>query len=123
MRHIRLQGERRQFYGERNSVNITIFYIRGEKYLQFIVYIQIKEWCFPGCVPRSSPAQPKSKGKLVFLSGLDLANNFEDLSLNLLSEWICGMAGDVTVQEDATRIVRVIIAGMYQSFDIPINIK
>lgn len=72
---------------------------------------EIKEWCFPGCVPRSSPAQPKSKGKLVFLSGLDLANTSTNLSLSLLTEWICGMAGDTAVQEDATGITRVIIAG------------
>ncbi|XP_071557072.1 DNA polymerase delta subunit 2 [Temnothorax nylanderi] len=72
---------------------------------------EIKEWCFPGCVPRSSPAHPKSKGKVVFLSGLDLANTSKTLSLNLLTEWICGMAGDMTTQEDATGIVRVIIAG------------
>ncbi|KYN39897.1 DNA polymerase delta small subunit [Trachymyrmex septentrionalis] len=72
---------------------------------------EIKEWCFPGCVPRSLPAQPKSKGKLVFLSGLDLANTSTNLSLNLLTEWICGMAGEAVVQEDATDIVRVIIAG------------
>ncbi|KMQ90872.1 dna polymerase delta small subunit-like protein [Lasius niger] len=50
----------------------------------------IKEWCFPGCVPKSSLAQPKSKGKLLFLSGLDLANNSKSLSLSLLTEWICG---------------------------------
>ncbi|KAL0099709.1 hypothetical protein PUN28_019840 [Cardiocondyla obscurior] len=72
---------------------------------------EIKEWCFPGCMPKSSPTQAKSGGKVVFLSGLDLANTAETLSLNLLIEWICGMAGNVTMQEDATSIVRVIIAG------------
>ncbi|EFN75644.1 DNA polymerase delta small subunit [Harpegnathos saltator] len=71
----------------------------------------IKEWCFPGCIPRSLLVSPQSKGKLVFLSGLDLASSFENLSLNLLTEWICGMAGDATMQEDATCIIRVIIAG------------
>lgn len=77
------------------------------------VYIQIKDWCFPGCMPRSMPVESKSKGKLVFLSGLDLANSSEKLSLSLLTEWICGMAGDATAQEDATSIARIIIAGRY----------
>ncbi|KAL6263557.1 hypothetical protein P5V15_006347 [Pogonomyrmex californicus] len=72
---------------------------------------EIKEWCFPGCVPKSLPIQSKSKGKLVFLSGLDLANSSKNLSLSLLTEWICGMAGDIAAQEDATNITRVIIAG------------
>lgn len=47
----------------------------------------------------------------MFLSGLDLANNFENLPLSLLTEWICGMAGDATAQEDVTGVIRVIIAG------------
>lgn len=82
--------------------------------------IQIKDWCFPGCIPKNSPRQPKSKGKLVFLSGLDLANSSKnpslDLSLSFLIDWICGIAGNTEVQEDATRIVRVIIAGIYIGF-------
>jgi DNA polymerase delta subunit 2 len=56
--------------------------------------------------------QPKSKGKLIFLSGLDLATNSENISLNLLTEWICGMAGNMAVQEDVTCVSRVIIAGI-----------
>lgn len=48
----------------------------------------------------------------MFLSGLDLANSFENLSLELLTEWICGMSGDATAQEDVTRVIRVIIAGI-----------
>ncbi|GAB1865688.1 DNA polymerase delta small subunit [Camponotus japonicus] len=71
----------------------------------------VKEWCFPGCVPKSSLTQLKSKGKLLFLSGLDLANNSKSLSLGLLTEWICGMAGNAIVQENATCIVQIIIAG------------
>lgn len=71
----------------------------------------IKEWCFSGCVPKSLSAQPGSKGKLIFLSGLDLATSSDYISLNLLAEWICGMAGNVTVQEDVTCITRVIVAG------------
>lgn len=63
-------------------------------------------------MPRSSLAQTKSKGKLVFLSGLDLASTSKNLSLNLLTEWICGMAGNSAAQEDATGIIRVIIAGI-----------
>lgn len=78
----------------------------------FLCLIQIKEWCFPGCVPKSSLAQPKSKGKLLFLSGLDLANNSKSLSLSLLTEWICGMAGNAVAQENATCVVQIIIAGI-----------
>lgn len=73
---------------------------------------QIKDWCFSGCIPKNLSVQPRSKGKLVFLSGLDLANSFENLSLSLLTEWICGMAGDTMAQEDVTRVIRVIIAGI-----------
>lgn len=75
--------------------------------------IQIKEWCFPGCMPKSSLTRSKSKGKLLFLSGLDLANNSKSLSLSLLIEWICGMAGNEIVQENATCIVQIIIVGIY----------
>ncbi|XP_014473267.1 PREDICTED: DNA polymerase delta small subunit-like [Dinoponera quadriceps] len=72
----------------------------------------IKKWCFPGCVSKSLSVQKtQSKGKLVFLSGLDLVNSFNSLSLSLLREWICGMAGDPTAQEDVTHVIRVIIAG------------
>lgn len=72
-------------------------------------------------MPKSLPAQSNFKGKVVFLSGLDLANTSNTLSLNLLTEWICGMAGNVTMQRDATDIVRVIIAGMI-GFLIPLII-
>jgi len=52
----------------------------------------------------------------LFLSGLDLANTSTKLSLSLLTEWICGMAGQETAQEDATDIIRVIIAGISEIF-------
>ncbi|XP_026830594.1 DNA polymerase delta subunit 2-like [Ooceraea biroi] len=71
----------------------------------------IKEWCFPGCVPRSLPVQPKSKGKLIFLSGLDLAASSKKVSLDLLADWIRGMAGNAVVQEEVTCVTRVIVAG------------
>lgn len=54
----------------------------------------------------------------MFLSGLDLASSFENLPLKLLTEWICGMSGDAEAQEDITRIIRVIIAGIPTLFYI-----
>lgn len=49
--------------------------------------------------------------KILLLSGLDLVNNTDQLSLDLLSEWITGMAGCINVQEEEAVIARVIIAG------------
>ncbi|XP_029663497.1 DNA polymerase delta small subunit-like [Formica exsecta] len=95
----------------KNYVTGVICAILGHKDKDKDDNFAIKEWCFPGCVPKSSLAQPKSKGKLLFLSGLDLANNSEDLSLSLLTDWICGMAGNEIVQENAACVVQIIIAG------------
>lgn len=50
-------------------------------------------------------------GKILLVSGLDLVNNTDNLSLDLLSEWITGMAGCTNVQEEEAVIVQVIIAG------------
>ena len=68
------------------------------------------DWCFPGCLPQKKVDSP-SKGKIVLLSGLELANTPENLELNLLTEWLCGMLGDQTTQKEDANIVRVIIAG------------
>lgn len=119
MCHIRSQRKRWQFCGKckfLKSFKILLFFlciVCNTCKIILLHLIQIKEWCFPGCVPKSSLTQLKSKGKLLFLSGLDLANNSKSLSLGLLTEWICGMAGNAIVQENATCIVQIIIAGIY----------
>lgn len=50
-------------------------------------------------------------GKILLVSGLDLVNNTDELSLNLLSEWITGMAGCTNVQKEEAGIARIIVAG------------
>lgn len=70
------------------------------------------DWCFPGCCPKSSTSNRSvSRGKVLIISGLDLANNVQLLSLNLLSEWITGMVGTKEIQQEVASIVCVIIAG------------
>ncbi|CAL7935794.1 unnamed protein product [Xylocopa violacea] len=55
----------------------------------------------------------KDRGKILIISGLDLANacNSQLLSLNLLSEWITGMIGCEEIQKEVSSIVCIIIAG------------
>jgi hypothetical protein len=50
-------------------------------------------------------------GKILLVSGLDLVNNTDELSLDLLSEWITGMAGYDSAQKEEAVITRIIIAG------------
>lgn len=50
-------------------------------------------------------------GKILLVSGLDLVNNTDELSLDLLSEWITGMAGYANAQQEEAVIARIIIAG------------
>nr|XP_012137743.1 PREDICTED: DNA polymerase delta small subunit-like isoform X2 [Megachile rotundata] len=71
------------------------------------------DWCYPGCCPKPSAFNKLSsdKGKILIMSGLDLANNTHLLSLNLLSEWITGMIGCKKSQIDVASIVYIIIAG------------
>ncbi|XP_061933274.1 DNA polymerase delta subunit 2 [Apis cerana] len=71
----------------------------------------VKDWCFPGCAPKESLKEHISQKKLVIVSGLDLSNNHESLGISLFCEWLCGMAGNTTIQKDNTSIVRLIIAG------------
>ncbi|XP_017758195.1 PREDICTED: DNA polymerase delta small subunit-like [Eufriesea mexicana] len=71
----------------------------------------VKDWCFPGCAPKASLTEYTSQNKLVIVSGLDLSNNYRSLEMSLFVEWICGMAGNTTVQKDNTSIIRLIIAG------------
>ncbi|XP_026675481.1 DNA polymerase delta subunit 2-like isoform X3 [Ceratina calcarata] len=72
----------------------------------------VTDWCFPGCCPKLSTFNhSERKGKVLIISGLDLANNAQLLSLNLLSEWITGMVGSKEVQDEIASTLCVIIAG------------
>ncbi|XP_023245550.1 DNA polymerase delta small subunit-like [Copidosoma floridanum] len=71
---------------------------------------EVEDWCFPGCLPQKEISS-KPVGKLVILSGLELATNPPDLSLSLLVEWISGLAGTTEYQKNEAFIVRVVIAG------------
>ncbi|CAL7935793.1 unnamed protein product [Xylocopa violacea] len=75
----------------------------------------VVDWCFPGCCPKLSilDQSMKDRGKILIISGLDLANacNSQLLSLNLLSEWITGMIGCEEIQKEVSSIVCIIIAG------------
>ncbi|XP_043795850.1 DNA polymerase delta subunit 2-like [Apis laboriosa] len=74
----------------------------------------VTDWCFPGCCPKLSifNSQPLEKlGKILIISGLDLANNLQSLSINLLFEWITGMIGCEEVHKEVASIVCIIIAG------------
>ncbi|KOC60145.1 DNA polymerase delta small subunit [Habropoda laboriosa] len=71
------------------------------------------DWCFAGYCPKLSILDHllEEKGKILIISGLDLANNSQSLSLNLLSEWITGMIGCKKIQNEVASIVCIIIAG------------
>ncbi|XP_012284253.1 DNA polymerase delta subunit 2 [Orussus abietinus] len=73
----------------------------------------VEDWCLPGCPAQASPlsAAPKCKGKILFLSGLDLNSSAACLAKNLLIEWTSGMCGNSRTQAYQASIVRVIIAG------------
>ncbi|KAH0560763.1 DNA polymerase delta subunit 2-like [Cotesia glomerata] len=71
---------------------------------------KIEDWCFPGCPPHQDlPAA--ASGKLLLVSGLDLASDTNNLARHLLLEWISGMAGSSEAQEKAASIINVVIAG------------
>ncbi|XP_053995098.1 DNA polymerase delta subunit 2-like [Hylaeus volcanicus] len=71
------------------------------------------DWCFPGCCTNIATVDKPLKewGQILIISGLDLANNTQLLSLNLLSEWITGMIGSAEIQKQVASIVCIIIAG------------
>lgn len=73
----------------------------------------VEDWCFPGYCPKPcvSSGSLVENAKILLVSGLDLVNNTDQLSLDLLSEWITGMAGCINAQEEEAVIARVIIAG------------
>ncbi|KAL2742450.1 DNA polymerase delta subunit 2-like isoform X1 [Vespula maculifrons] len=73
---------------------------------------QVKDWCFPGCVPKTIvSSSSNSNGKIVLISGLNFIQNSDDLAMELFREWICGMAGNVKAQKEEASVVRLIIAG------------
>ncbi|XP_015592070.1 DNA polymerase delta small subunit [Cephus cinctus] len=72
---------------------------------------EVEDWCFPGCAPKTITPEPVTKGKVLILSGLDMVHHSQSLSQSLLTEWICGMAGNSIAQAEEASIVRVIIAG------------
>lgn len=73
----------------------------------------VEDWCFPGYYskPSGSSGSLVEDGKILLISGLDLVNNTDEFSLDLLSEWITGMAGYASAQKEEAIIARVIIAG------------
>ena len=76
----------------------------------------MEEICFPGPFLKPLINTPtncvKDHGKfLLFLSGLDFVNQADSLALELLSDWITGLAGNESIQKEAANIVRVIVAG------------
>ncbi|XP_011165278.1 DNA polymerase delta subunit 2 isoform X2 [Solenopsis invicta] len=75
--------------------------------------LRVEDWCFPGYYPKPSNLSSSSveDGKILLVSGLDLVNNTDELSLDLLLEWITGMAGNASVQKEEAVITRIIIAG------------
>ncbi|XP_063971976.1 DNA polymerase delta subunit 2-like [Diachasmimorpha longicaudata] len=72
---------------------------------------EVEDWCYPGCVPKSPPKGPISEGKILLVSGLDLAHYSDTLALGLFTEWITGMAGSLPAQEETSSIVNLIIIG------------
>ncbi|KAL0118236.1 hypothetical protein PUN28_009112 [Cardiocondyla obscurior] len=73
----------------------------------------VEDWCFPGYCPKPSSSGGLSveDGKILLVCGLDLVNNTDELSLDLLSEWVTGMAGCANTQKEEAVIARIIIAG------------
>ncbi|XP_028047859.2 DNA polymerase delta subunit 2 isoform X2 [Monomorium pharaonis] len=73
----------------------------------------VEDWCFPGYNPNPSSTSSSlvEDGKILLVSGLDLVNNTDELSLDLFSEWITGMAGYANAQKEEAGIARIIIAG------------
>ncbi|KAK2584180.1 hypothetical protein KPH14_006608 [Odynerus spinipes] len=73
----------------------------------------VEDWCFPGfhLAPSTSYISIKNSEMILLVSGLSLVSNTDTFGLNLLSEWITGMAGYSSVQKEAAYITRVVIAG------------
>ncbi|EFN88256.1 DNA polymerase delta small subunit [Harpegnathos saltator] len=73
----------------------------------------VEDWCFPGYCskPCTSNGSLTEGGKILLVSGLDLVNNTDDLSLDLLLEWVTGMAGCTNAQKEEAIVTKVIIAG------------
>ncbi|XP_034937451.1 DNA polymerase delta subunit 2-like [Chelonus insularis] len=72
----------------------------------------VEDYCMPGMIVKPSVSfSSKMEGKILFLSGLNLASNPNSMHYELLIEWITGMAGNSETQQDVASIALVIIAG------------
>uniref|UniRef100_A0A0C9Q851 CG12018_0 protein n=2 Tax=Fopius arisanus TaxID=64838 RepID=A0A0C9Q851_9HYME len=73
----------------------------------------VQDFCFPGMCPRVSTSRSLSShpGRVLLISGLDMANTPDSLELELLTEWITGMAGNPQAQRSSATVCLVIIAG------------
>ncbi|XP_053606441.1 DNA polymerase delta subunit 2 [Plodia interpunctella] len=73
----------------------------------------VKDVCWAGCgMQKPLPVLPNDR-YIVLVSGLNMASKEADhlFSLHLLLEWVSGMSGTLTYQEELSKIVRVIVAG------------
>ncbi|XP_043277158.1 DNA polymerase delta subunit 2-like [Venturia canescens] len=73
----------------------------------------VDDWCFPGCCPciSGSGVPTQNEGKLLIVSGFDFANTPDNLSLELLREWISGFVGDSSAQKEGASVVQMLVAG------------
>lgn len=73
----------------------------------------VEEYCFADCRAQIPRQMTLTEDRFIcFVSGLDLVNYANRIpSLKLFIDWLTGFLGGVTVQEDARKISRLIIAG------------
>jgi len=72
----------------------------------------VSDHCFLGLSEQVPPPKMDTDKYIAVVSGFELGSGTEDgLAQQLLVDWLTGQLGDVGQQEDAARIVRVIIAG------------
>uniref|UniRef100_A0A1B6EDL9 DNA polymerase delta subunit 2 n=1 Tax=Clastoptera arizonana TaxID=38151 RepID=A0A1B6EDL9_9HEMI len=74
----------------------------------------VEDYCWAGVIndgPLNSSVPPISDRFIVFVSGLDLANNASLLNIQLLVDWLTGFLGDPQDQSKVAKCVRLVIAG------------
>ncbi|KAJ8679728.1 hypothetical protein QAD02_015515 [Eretmocerus hayati] len=104
---VRLSGDK---VNVKESVTGVVCAVLGSENQKSL--FEVEDWCFPGCpLQKPLPKNSANVGKMVFVSGLELASTPQNLALNLFTEWLCGLNGDASYQEDEASIVRVVIAG------------
>lgn len=76
--------------------------------------LKVQNYCLPGLCPQLpvSKLQMKENKRILLLSGLDFFNTPDSMKLELLTEWITGIAGDENSQNEEATICQIIIAGM-----------